>query len=443
MEVVDTSASLRIPRLMDMVTALSRAREPAEVLQTFSSYWIELQGPSPYISLSTRGLRPGEYRITRAMMIDQLAGPISADVWSTAHRLAVHTGGLLGRIVTDGVPVLMHELYLRGDPVLGDRLAAYGTLMAIPLFDQGQPLNWAIDFAEAPDAFSLRELEDELLQSNLVGGTVRHVRTAQELRQANEWIRGEVQRIADLQSALLPARLPDIPGVSMAVNYQTFDHAGGDMYFFHAIGADPTDPGKQGDGRVGIMIGDVAGHGPAAAVVMAMIESMIGGYQPMGRSAAELFGYLNRHLCAKRIEQTFVTAWSGVYDPAKRTIEFAVAGHPAPLLRKCGGAGESVIRELCGDNSGLPLGILPDENYQTHTTTLEPGDTVLLYTDGITETRAPDGGFFGTGGIHEALAHCSGDAQCTVDTIMDRVRRHAAGGRPQDDQTLLAMHIES
>jgi serine phosphatase RsbU (regulator of sigma subunit) len=96
-----------------------------------------------------------------------------------------------------------------------------------------------------------------------------------------------------------------------------------------------------------------------------------------------------------------------------------------------------------GAVGGLPLGVMHEEAYEDATVILEPGQTLTLYTDGITETRAPGGAFFGTEGIINALRECSGEADCAVDTVMDHVRQHEAGGRPQDDQTLVVMRVDA
>ena len=426
--------------ILSLVTELSRATDPSDVMRAFGQGWAKLAKAPGYISLSCRGLEPGQYRITRKLLRDAFQGPESERLWAPSHDLPIHTGGLLGQIVADGKPVIVQDLNLHDDPVLGDEIATFHSLSAVPLYDDGKVQNWAINLSFDPGYHTEEELEQVVLRSNLVGGTVKHVQTAKKLREVHQRIKDEVEKIGKIQRALLPERLPEIPGVTIAARYETYDQAGGDLYAFHPLGTGLSHSIKQPDGRWAIIIGDVSGHGPAAAVVMAMVESMLASYPMTPSTTGQVFDYLNRHLCSKRIYDTFVTAFHALYDPATRKLTYSRAGHPPPLWRKPATNGHVELDELDAVG-GLPLGVMPDETYEDATVTLEPGQTLTFYTDGISETRSPDGAFFGTPGIIKALRACSGEADCAVDTVMKHVRKHEAGGRPQDDQTLVVMRV--
>lgn len=430
----------RLPVLMGLVSDLSKANDPSDVLRAFGEGWTKLAGSSGYISLSCRGLEPGEYRITRMLSLDGVKKSQDDEIWQPSNEKPIHTGGLLGKIVSRGKPVIVQELDVNDDPVLGDSIADYCSLTATPLFDDGKILNWSINLTKDPAVHTEKELEDVLLRSNLVGGTVRHVQTAKKLREVHQRVKDEVKKIAEIQQALLPETLPDIPGTTIAARYQTYDQAGGDMYSFHPLGTGIRHTSKEPDGRWAIIIGDVSGHGPAAAVVMAMVESMLASYPITPDTTGQVFEYLNQHLCAKRIFSTFVTAFTALYDPDTRTLTYSRAGHPPPLLRKPSSNGQVDVVELDAVG-GLPLGIMPEETYADATIQLEPGQTLTMYTDGITETRSPDGTFFGTEGIINAMRACSGEADCAVDTVMQHVRQHEAGTKPQDDQTMVVMRV--
>ena len=441
MKRLDVSKSQRLPVLLEMVAALSQAREPGEVLVEFSKRWAKLTGPSGYISLSTRGLDEGQYRITRLLAEDNLHDVVRDDTWSHPQEPAIHQGGLLGEIVTGALPVVFNDMELRDDPVLGSALAHYRSMMALPLFDDGRALNWSIQLNREPDAFTVEEVEDTLLRSNLVGGTVKHVQTAKQLRQTQSALRAEVDKIAEIQKALLPQTLPSIPGLSIATHYETFDQAGGDMYFFQELGLDPATGQGDPEGWWGTFIADVSGHGPAAAVVMAMVESILATVPFTARmTPGEILAYLNQHLAAKRVANAFVTAFIVGYHPATGKLSYARAGHPPPLIRR--GDEARTIDTLDAVN-GLPLGIRTGETYPNVTDRLGVGDTLVLYTDGITEARSPQGDFFATQGVVQALGDCQGHATCFVETLERQLLAHEAGARPQDDQTLVALHRES
>ena len=440
MRVIDHHQSDRIPVLLELVQQLSRATEPAEVLRDYAAGMVKLRGKAGFISLSCRGLERGQYRITRLLTQDNLTDIHKADPWRRSESLPVHEGGLLGGIVAGGAPVVMTDLEVRDDPAIGNAAADYRSLIASPLFEHGEPLNWGIQLRREPDAFTVKHLEEMLLQGNLVGNTVRHVQTARQLRQANERIAHEMKRIAEIQRALLPSELPAIPGVRLAASYQTFDTAGGDYYHFHEVGSSPVHL-VEPDGRWGLMVADVSGHGPAAATVMAMLVTVLMTYPGPEVTPTGVLQYANEHLCNKRIDSSFVTAFIGLYDSRRRTLTYSCAGHPPPLWRTSNGGNDTVVNKL--DEAGsLPLGILTDVEYEEAAVELRPGDTLALYTDGITEAKSPDGEMFGVEGMEKAIRACSGEPQCLVDTLNNHLQRHQQSIRPQDDQTLVAMRVD-
>ena len=182
MRCVDTSHNPRIPILMEMVGALSRANDPHQVLRAFADGFARLNGPVGYVTLSVRGLQPGEYKITRLITDRSVRSIEDSDPWRDWNTMAIHRGGFFGELIRSPYPELIHHVYLRDDPVMGDALAKFGSLIAIPLFENGEPLNWAITLREDPEGFSEQELEEAILRSNLGGATVRNVIIQQQLR---------------------------------------------------------------------------------------------------------------------------------------------------------------------------------------------------------------------------------------------------------------------
>ena len=215
----------------------------------------------------------------------------------------------------------------------------------------------------------------------------------------------ELESVAAAQRMLLPARLPEVPGVDLAVAYRPARQAGGDLYDFIPL------PG----GRLGLFIADVTGHGAAAALLAAVVHGMVRAC-PHAGSPADLLAFVNDRLTAgdRDWRGRFVTAFYGVYDPATRTLTYANAGHPSPLLLS-GGDAQSRPLDATG---GLPLGIEPDLPFATGTASLRPGDVLVLYTDGVTEARDPDDEeWFGVGRLEDAV--CRGRA--TADTVASRI----------------------
>ncbi len=287
--------------LLQTVQQLSMAQTPQEVLATYGQGLRNLGQELSFLSLSVRGLEPGEYKITRFYEEqDQLLAD-TTNPWEQWDHLPTQTGGLLGELIAEPIPKWIENLSVPSDPVLGERLAGYKSLLAIPLFDGGEALNWGVLLSPEADAFNPTRNGDILLRSNLVGMTVRHVRMAEQLKQANERIAREVQMIARIQQGLMPASLPEIPGLKLAADFKTYDTAGGDLYDVHPLTDDPKGPWA-------ILMADASGHGPAATTVCAMMHAILHTYPKQPDGPAQLLAHANEHLSAKRIESSFVTA---------------------------------------------------------------------------------------------------------------------------------------
>jgi len=228
-----------------------------------------------------------------------------------------------------------------------------------------------------------------------------------------------------VQQALLPREIPKIPGLKIATSYLTSDEAGGDYYdFFPAP-----------NGTWGVVIADVAGHGAAAATVMAMLHAILHGYRGPDFAPDAVLRYANSRLEACRIESTFVTAFFGVYDPATGRLEYARAGHNPPRLKQRDGGG---VRAVDGAH-GLPLGITRDYEMRSGSLDLRVGDTLVLYTDGITEAFSAEREQFGIHRLDGALVGCSGEPDCVVDSVHKALYKHTRSLAREDDQTIVAI----
>jgi len=439
---VDISGNRRIPLLMEMAGALSQAKGPREVLEVFSSRE-ELYGPRGYVSLSTRGLPAGQYRVTDVIDLTGSYDLVIADpLLRPDSPLPVRRGGIFGQVICTTQPELYHHVDIPDDPVMGDALKGYGSLMSIPLYDDGMPVTWTVFLRREPEGFTVEDLEAAILRVNLVGTAVKTAVIARELFHAHARIRSEVEHIAAIQRALLPTPIPDIPGLKIAATYRTCDQAGGDYYDFRPLKT--LDDGQTADvmGPWGMLIGDVSGHGPAAAVVMAMLHAILHAYPGEADGPAQMLAHANAHLAAKRIENSFVTAFLAVYEPARRRFTYARAGHNPPLLRDPASPGSPAAVRRLDDVGGIPLGVIDPTRYDEASIELRPGATLLLYTDGITEARAPDKSMFGIRRVEEAFAASPQDPAGIVQSILDPVIAYSRGRPSGDDQTIVAIRVE-
>jgi len=215
-------------------------------------------------------------------------------------------------------------------------------------------------------------------------------------------VRDELEVARELQRELMPVDAPEIDGYSFAFSYRTANTIGGDYYDFFPLE----------DGRWAVITGDASGHGIAAGLVMAIAGSALKLAFDRDPDPVSVAHVVNRALCRTGGSRAFMTLFCGVLEPRSGAFRFVCAGHPYPLLRRAGGE----LLEL-GEGS-LPLGIRFELELQALETRVEPGDTLLLYTDGVVETLNPDGQAFGFERLPAALA--SGG---TSREIHDRVFR--------------------
>ena len=247
-----------------------------------------------------------------------------------------------------------------------------------------------------------------------------------KLERAYSELDDEFRAVGQVQRRLIPQQTPDIPGFTIASYYQTALRAGGDYYDFL----------PRSDGSWWILIADVSGHGPAAAVIMAMMQAALHTF-PGDPSQPEMaLQHANRYLCRNIATGHFVTAFFGVLDPAAGRLQYVAAGHNPPLLFK---AGTQELGEVPVPHN-MPLGILDDLELQRSELTLDEGDLLLLYTDGIVEAFSPAGEQFGTERLFETVTgslSCGAARLC--DAVVRDVRTFMEHEPPHDDQTLVAV----
>ncbi|MBN1512803.1 MAG: SpoIIE family protein phosphatase [Phycisphaerae bacterium] len=428
--------SSRIAALMDTVSALTRASRSQQALDIFVDGVRKAYQPYAACSLDVRGLGSGTYRIER--LINAAGEDVTPGKPTGTKPAPVQQSGALAELIATPGPRIVRGLHLDGDAVVGTLLAGVRSAMLAPRVDEGNISGWSIVFADREDAFSDRGLEDLVIRSSLLGAVLANVRVAEQLQQANHWIESEIDRIAKIQSAMLPQPMPQIPRLSIAAGYQTYDRAGGDYYDMLPIDPDPGRSQPDPNDPWCIVIADASGHGPAGAVVVAMLHAILHSYPGRTASPSEVLGHVNRHLYAKRVEASFVTAVLGFFHPRDLTFTYARAGHCPPILKGATPDEPLVRLDAVG---GLPLCVDQGFRYEEATIQLAPGQTLVLYTDGIPDAVNPARQHFGESGIERALSQCGGEPECVVRSVHCALRTHEAGQRPTDDQTIVALQV--
>jgi sigma-B regulation protein RsbU (phosphoserine phosphatase) len=408
--------------VVDMMRELSLQTDPQEMVRKYAARMRTVVPSDANMSLSRRDLDKPYYRITRSSRWDHAPNP-----WKSKDRLPIFNGGVISRIIYGDAPVLIDDLEseLAPDEPAREYLEGYKSLLAIPLYDQGVAMNMVV-LLRKDASFDSERLPEHVWMANLFGRATHNLVLSEEVKRAYDRVDKELQVVADIQRSLLPTTLPRICGLDLAASYQTSTRAGGDYYDFFELP----------DGRWGILIADVSGHGTPAAVIMAVTHSIAHMLNDPPSPPSKLMRFINHNLAARYTggSGTFVTAFYGIYDPRTRELVYSSAGHPPPRIIHCG-----AVRPLAGARM-LPLGIDADEDYDDGQTQLEPGDALVFYTDGITEARNPLGEMFGESRLDNAIM-CKGTAHDMVDCVLNDLELFRAGRTLGDDRTLLVARV--
>ncbi|MGH2859683.1 MAG: SpoIIE family protein phosphatase, partial [Solirubrobacteraceae bacterium] len=328
--------------------------------------------------------------------------------------------GVLGRLAAEARPALLHpaagELE---DPPSSDGApappGALGSLLAVPLVSAGEPLGLLLLGTFAPRRWDTGDLELLALAADRMAIAIDHVHRFADGRRLVE----------TLQRSLLPDRLPRHARLQVAARYLPAGPApqiGGDWY--DALSLDGY--------RTAVMIGDVVGHGVRAATRMSELRNALRAFAIEGHEPAQALHQLDRVVHATLGVGMVATALFLVIDPARGEVTLARAGHPPPALRRADG---SVV--FLSTEGTLPLGVDASMPPEQATWQIAPGDTLLVFTDGLIERR----GESITAGL-QRLGEVLADAPADVERLCDQVLEGTAGDttRP-DDVALLAVRL--
>lgn len=249
-----------------------------------------------------------------------------------------------------------------------------------------------------------------------------------------EVFRDETAQIRDLEFArkiqrhLMPVALPDLRDIAFDVLYYPHDLIGGDLYDVRRLGSD----------HVGVLVADVSGHGVSAALYTMWLKSLEESSSDVMLEPSKFLSGLNRELTKFVVEESFATAFYAVINVKRYKMTYCNGGHPSPLHFHARGGR---IEEL--ETPGLPLGIMAEQQYDALDVDLEPGDVILLYTDGITEVADRHGEMLGREGLGTMLSEELGRPQSgLLERLYQRVKDTCGDVSLSDDVLLLSVRRE-
>lgn len=319
----------------------------------------------------------------------------------------------------------LEKLEIASDDPVAEYLANQRTLLAIPLYDGGHSINMVVLARRQQNGFAehLRIWPEWVAMGNLFGLTRR-------ISALKKTLADEFTSVSEIQRSLLPS---DRTSGRFKVygRCDPAERAGGDYY----------DILQLTEGRCGVLIADVKGHGAPAAYIMAIMHTIVHTHLNEATDPGRFLAFLNRQLhehyfdrlLNRHGELWFVTAWYAVHDPSSNELEFASAGHPPARLR----LGRDGTIKILESNGGPMLGLSADQDYATASWTLERDDYLVIFTDGIPEAKAPSNEQFGEDRLNAVLAQRPDDAVVVLNKVFDYIATFTENQQPDDDRTLV------
>ena len=284
--------------------------------------------------------------------------------------------------------------------------------------------NGAFDFATKPI-----DLDELSLTIEKAIEHIEYIKTMQQEHNQLESIKGDLAVAREIQQAILPRIFPPFPEeaaqMDIAASMNAAKDVGGDFYDFFRIDAD----------RIGFVIADVSGKGVPAAIFMAVSRTLIRATGIRGVSPSECMTYSNTLLAKESVNSMFVTVFYGIYNIRTGEVTYTNAGHNPPYIMKANGSVQSLPM-----SKDIIAGFLDDFQFTENTLQLEPGDTLLMFTDGVTEAIDPEENEYGVERLQQLLGQLvASDCQKIIDTVKADVKAFAGEAEQSDDITLLAL----
>ena len=298
------------------------------------------------------------------------------------------------------------------------------SLIAVPLQTEDTVIGLLyIDASSFLRSFTPEDLTLVTVLANIAAVRIQHARFI-EMVQAEKVLQHELRQAAEIQSGLFPRQSPTIPGYDIA----------GMSVPCHAVGGDYFDYVQLQGGRLGVLLGDVSGKGLSAALLLAGLQARVHLLAEQSSTADELMLKLNPRIAAAWPGNRFMTLCILTLDPSTGEFTYCNAGHNPPFLLRASGDVETLLV------GGPVMGILKNAPYSAASGFLQPGDTILLYTDGASEAETPEGQDLGEDGVLQFLKAAGPKPSAElIRHIYAAVSAHLAGSPAADDCTLLAI----
>jgi sigma-B regulation protein RsbU (phosphoserine phosphatase) len=329
--------------------------------------------------------------------------------------------GFIGSVALSAAPIISADV--RNDPVYVNARDRTRSEMVAPIISNDEVIGCFDLESDELNAYGNDDLEVLMLLASQVAIIIDKVELHEQLIEKKR-LQGQLEVARQVQLELLPPNDPQLPGYDIsAYNFPT-EEVSGDYYDWVRIYED----------QIGIVIADVSGKGVPAAILMAFLRASLRAASQIGYATNISMAKVNSLLWESIERNQFVTAFYGILDATNKTLSFSNAGHNWPILIKAGGE----IRFL--DEGEQPLGMFQHTRYHQYHVLLEPGDVLVLYTDGASEAESPGGEEFGRERLVEAVKNSlDKPAREMIASIQMAVLEWTASAGANDDVTFFVI----
>jgi serine phosphatase RsbU (regulator of sigma subunit) len=299
------------------------------------------------------------------------------------------------------------------------------SMMCVPLVSQDESGLGVIQIVSRDQRHSFTEEDLDLLVTvaSQASMAIENARFHEDDVERRELER-DLEFATQVQLGFLPKSRPKIPGYEFADYYEAALRVGGDYFDYITLP----------DGRVAVAIGDVAGKGMPAALLMARLYSSTR-FQLLTKPTLEqAVAGLNEEISSSGLGHRFITLLVMVINPRSHELSIVNAGHLTAVLRHVDGT----IKQVGKEKSSLPLGIVPEMTYESMQYQIAPGDSIVGFTDGVTESMNDNREIFGRAKLDAIIAGSSGNADAVLEAIVDAVEEFTGPSAARDDTCIIA-----
>jgi sigma-B regulation protein RsbU (phosphoserine phosphatase) len=435
-----------IAEVLAMQKAFSLAQSESDIMFSFASNFHSISGSTHIIDLSVKNLRSGQFRAMNRIWIADpeldLDRIMQFSLWNEPReKIQIQTSEIVSQVLLTPLPKYVEYIEPGEDSFLQGFITETSSMMAVPIYHHGEVTEWILLFTAAG-----RELQPGIARLgianiNLVIRSMFQIRLHNEVKQLHQTIEtqlsqvkhlhqtisGQLNEVIETQQGLLPTLPAEDHRIAFSVNYSPCEEAGGDYYDFTLFD----------ENKIGIVVADVSGHGPRAAVIMSMLRALFAAHRRYQRPPEMMIDDVNKVLFDITDGSTFITAFFVIIDLNTGQAKYANAGHPPALWftpKK-----QQKHYPLAGSP---PLGIMENMPMQGGEFTLLPGDRLMIFTDGITEACDEQDSMYGVEGLVADYQNQDLPFADIAANIIAQVEDYSQRAKRHDDKCILLVEFK-